>query len=135
MLYALMHAQDPQTGKPLDEVRVIDEIVTLIIGTSTCPSLLSFTRYSPLQNPQELCKARDEIDTVIGPDDPLTQAHFARLLHCDAILKESIHLSAAAPGFNIESLPSETGPVMLAAANTKIPQTITDRRPRTSFPS
>lgn len=43
MLYDLMHAQDPETGKPLDEERVIDEIATLSIGTSTCPSLLSLT--------------------------------------------------------------------------------------------
>ncbi len=130
MLYALMHAQDPEMGKPLDEERIIDEIVTLIIATTICPSLFSFTIYDPLQNPQELSKARDEIDTVIGPDRPLTQAHFARLPHCDAILKESTRLSASAPGFNIESLPAETGPVMLAAANTKSLPTTTDRRPR-----
>lgn len=120
MLHTLMHATDPESGKPLDEERVIDEIVTLLIGTTTCPGLLSFSIFYLLHNPQALEKAREEIDNLIGPNDPFTQAHVAKLPYCDAILKESIRLSAAAPGFNIEPLPSST-PVTLAGGKYAIP--------------
>lgn len=121
MLHTLMNAKDPETGEQLDEQRVIDEVVTLIIGTTTCPGLLAFTLYYLLQNPQAISKARDEIDTVIGPDGQFSHTHLASLPYCDAILKESIRLCAAAPGFNIEPLPTSTGPVTLASGEYQIP--------------
>ncbi|KAK4694135.1 hypothetical protein P7C71_g3401, partial [Lecanoromycetidae sp. Uapishka_2] len=122
MLYTLMHTQDPETGKQLDEQRIIDEVVTIIIGTTTCPGLLAFAVYYLLQNTHCITKAREEIDAVVGPEEnPLTHSHLAKLPYCDAILKESIRLSAAAPGFNIEPLPSTKGPTTLAGGKYQIP--------------
>ena len=121
MLYMLMNKPDPETGKVLDAERIIDEIVTLLIGPATAPNHLAFTLYYLLQNRQALTKAREEIDTVLGPGSSLTQADLAKLPYCDAVLKESIRLSAPAPGFNIEPLPSVSGPVTLGNGQYTIP--------------
>ena len=53
----------------LDEQGVIDETVTLRIGTSTAPNLVAFTPYYLLKNPDELAKTRAEIDAVLGPGE------------------------------------------------------------------
>ena len=123
MLHALLNAQDPETGASLNAEQVIDEIVTLLIGTSTAPNFLAFAFYYLLQNPQEIAKARDEIDSVIGPIDQFNQSHLSKLPYCEAILRESLRLSAAAPGFNIEPLPppATTGPVTLAGGKYQVP--------------
>ena len=121
MLYALMNTRDPETGKLLDEQRLIDEVVTLMIGTATAPNHIAFTIYYLLQNPQTLRKAREEIDTVLGSTATFTQAHLPELPYCDAVLKEAIRLSAPAPGFNIEPLPSVPGPVTLGNGKYAIP--------------
>lgn len=41
LLHALLNAKDPETGKALTDSQVIDEIVTMPIGSSTAPGLLS----------------------------------------------------------------------------------------------
>ena len=123
MLHALLHAQDPETGKSLEEQQVIDEVVTLLIGATTAPCLFSFTIYYLLQNPEVITKARQEIDSVVGPNNHLTQSHLSNLPYCNAIIKESLRLSATAPGFNIESLPSSSSdPILLAGGKYAIPR-------------
>ena len=121
MLYALLHAQDPQTGESLDEQRVIDEIISIIIGAATGAGLVAFAIYYLLKNPHVISKARHEIDSVMEPGALFTHEHLAKLPYCDAVLKESIRLSAAAPGFNIEPLPSTTSPITIAGGQYKIP--------------
>lgn len=106
MLHALMHAKDPETGQQLDEQRIVDEIVTLCIGTATAPNLVAFALYYLLRNPEELAKACAEIDAILSPGESLTLANFSKLQYCEAVLRESIRLSATAPGFNIEPIPS-----------------------------
>ena len=69
MLYAMLSVKDPQTGQMLDEQGVIDETVTLRIGTSTAPNLVAFTRTTFSKNPNELAKTRAEINAVLGPGD------------------------------------------------------------------
>ena len=122
LLNALINSKDPQTGKSLTEQQIIDEIVTPLIGSSTSPCLLSFAIYYLLQNPQEITKAREEIDAVIGPAGTQFElSHLSELKYCEAILRESLRLSAAAPGFNIEPLPSTKGTVKLAGGEYEVP--------------
>ena len=121
LLNALINHKDPETGKGLNEQQIIDEIVTPYIGSSTAPCLMSFAIYYLVNNPKEITKARKEIDTVIGPKGELTLSHLSRLPYCTAVLRESLRLSAAAPGFNIEPLPSTKGPVELAGGEYQIP--------------
>lgn len=121
MLHALLHGKDPETGKSFTEAQIIDEVVTLFIGTTTAPCLVSFAVYYLLKNPQEIEKGRKEIEEVVG-GGPLELSHLEKLSYCEAILHEAFRLSAPAPGFNIEPLPSITGPVTLASGKYEIPK-------------
>ncbi|KAF1814732.1 cytochrome P450 [Eremomyces bilateralis CBS 781.70] len=123
MLDALLHRKDPETGKGLTEREIIDEIVSLLIGSVTAPNFLAFALYYLLRNPRELKIAQEEIDSVFPNGERMTHEHFARLPYCEAILRESMRLSTPAPGFNIEPLPSEhnRGPIQLAGGKYEIP--------------
>ena len=123
MLHALLHAKDPETGQALDEQRVVDEIITLCIGTATAPNLTSFALYYLLKNPQALAKGCAEIDQTVGSRE-LALSDLPNLPYCEAILRESIRLSAVAPGFNIEPIPTsdKTGFVSLAGGKYQVPK-------------
>ncbi|MCJ1450159.1 hypothetical protein MMC28_000488 [Mycoblastus sanguinarius] len=119
MLYAMMNAKDPETGTSLNEQQIIDEIVTMPIGSSTAPCVVSSAIYYLLQNPSCITKAREEIDSVIGDGD-FTHDHLEKLPYCAGIVRETLRLSAAAPGFNIEPVPSTKGPVLLGGGKYQV---------------
>ncbi|PGH12872.1 hypothetical protein AJ79_03972 [Helicocarpus griseus UAMH5409] len=123
MLNALLNNPDPVTGEKLNEERVIDEIINIFIGSATAPCLVAFAIYYLLQNPEEIIKARDEIDSILDADEPLTNSNISNFTYCEAILREAHRLSAVAPAFNIEPIPSdEPGEVLLAGGKYKIPR-------------
>ena len=117
LLWALLNAQDPETGKSFTESQVIDEIVTMPIGSSTAPGLLSSALYYLAENPEVVVRARRELDGVVGRGKPLRHAHMARLRYVEAVLRESMRLTFPAPGFNIEPIPradpADRSPVLL----------------------
>ena len=51
MLYAMMNAKDPESGQSLNDQQIIDEIVTMPIGSSTAPCVISSAIYYLLKNP------------------------------------------------------------------------------------
>lgn len=120
MLHTMMNAKDPETGKSLDDQQIIDEIVTMPIGSSTAPCVISHAIYYLLKEPTCITKAREEIDSVIGEDE-FTHDHLEKLPYCAGIVRESLRLSAAAPGFNIEPLPDTKGPVLLGGGKYQVP--------------
>ncbi len=120
MLYTMMHAKDPETGQSLNDQQIIDEIVTMPIGSSTAPCVISSAIYYLLKNPDCISKAREEIDSVIGNGE-FTHAHLEGLPYCAGIVRETLRLSAAAPGFNIEPLPETKGPVLLGGGKYEVP--------------
>lgn len=135
VLAAMLEGADPETGKKLTESQVIDEIVSMPIGSSTAPCLIASAVYFLLKNPECITKARAELDEVLGPwtssrnsssssvdgttkkNQKLTAAHLGRLPYVEGIVRESLRLSFAAPGFNIEPIPrsggDEKAPVLL----------------------
>lgn len=121
LLWALMNAKDPETGKALSESQIIDEIVTMPIGSSTAPCAIAAGILFLLQNPDTLVKARDEIDAVVG-DQPLKQEHLAQLHYVAGFVRETLRLSCAAPGFNIEPVPrpGDESPVLLAGGKYQV---------------
>jgi cytochrome P450 len=121
MLHALLHAKDPETGMALTSEQVIDEIVCLLIGTVTAPNFIAFAVYYLLKNPSCITKAREEIDAVLGPGGVLHHQQLAKLPYFEAICRESLRLSAVAPGFNIEPIPDSTAPVSLAGGKYQVP--------------
>ncbi|KAL8769582.1 MAG: hypothetical protein Q9209_004514 [Squamulea sp. 1 TL-2023] len=120
LLYAMMNGKDPVTGKALDEGQIIDEVVSVPIGSSTAPCVIASAIYYLLQNPECITKAREEIDSVIGAYE-FTHEHLDKLPYCAGIVRESLRMSAAAPGFNIEPLPGTPGPVLLAGGKYEVP--------------
>jgi cytochrome P450 len=113
LLDALLTGQDPDTGEGFTESQVIDEIVTMPIGSSTAPGLLSAAIYFLCRHPNVVNKARVELDAVLG--DGFKREHLAQMPFTEAILRESLRLSFAAPGFNIEPIPAkgDKSPVLL----------------------
>lgn len=120
LLYTMMNAKDPETGKSLTEQQIIDEIVTMPIGSSTAPCVISSAIYYLLKNSGCITIAREEIDSVIGQGS-FTHDHLRKLPYCAGIVRESLRLSAAAPGFNIEPLPDTKGPVLLGGGRYQVP--------------
>lgn len=120
LMNALLGAKDSETGIALTESQVIDEIVSMPIGSSTAPALVATAIYFLLKNPQCVAKARVELDSVVG-NAPLTHAHLASLPYIEGIMRESLRLSFAAPGFNIEPIPSDDKtPIKLAGGKYEI---------------
>lgn len=126
VLAAMLEGTDPETGNKLTDSQVIDEIVSMPIGSSTAPCLVASAVYFLLKNPECITKARAELDEVLGPwektsdatkKEKLTAAHLGRLSYIEGIVRESLRLSFAAPGFNIEPIPRSGGddkaPVLL----------------------
>ncbi|KAK4225309.1 cytochrome P450 [Podospora fimiseda] len=120
LLWALMNSTDPETGKQLTDEQVIDEIISMPIGSSTAPCALTSLVYYLIQNPQVVVKAREELNTVIGPDGELKHEHLSQLDYIQGIVRETLRLSNAAPGFNIEPIPGTTGPVLLQGGKYQI---------------
>jgi cytochrome P450 len=121
LLWTLLNAKDPETGKGLTESQVIDEIVTMPIGSSTAPCAIAAGILFLLQNPDALVKARDEIDAVIG-DGPFRHEHISQLHYVAGVVRETLRLSCAAPGFNIEPIPKpgDESPVLLAGGKYQV---------------
>ncbi|KAI8948068.1 cytochrome P450 [Xylaria longipes] len=121
LLDALLTAKDPETGKSLTDTEVIDEIATMPIGSSTAPCLLAASILFLLQNPEVVTKARQELDAVIG-DGEFQYEHLSQLKYVEGVMRESLRLSFAAPGFNIEPIPREgdKSPVLLGGGKYQI---------------
>jgi cytochrome P450 len=124
LLNGLLHAADPQTGEKLTDTQVVDEVVTMFIGAATSANLVAFALYYLIKNPEKIIKARAEIDSVVGPNEQIQLEDLKKLQYCEGIIRESLRLSATAPGFNIEPIPRATddkSPILLAGGKYQIP--------------
>ncbi|KAG5999535.1 hypothetical protein E4U21_006670, partial [Claviceps maximensis] len=84
-------------------------------------------------NPYALARARREVDAVVAPASTaagttkrdLTLRDLDKLPYVHAVVRESLRLSFAAPGFNREPIPGESAgaPVLLAGGKYQIPPT------------
>lgn len=117
ILSALMEGRDDQSGKTLTEEQVVDEIVSMPIGSSTAPCMIGSEIYYLLHNKECIARARKELDQAVGPwsskADETTQIraeHLPQLKYIEGIVREGLRLSFAAPGFNIEPVPRPKGP-------------------------
>ncbi|KAK0610715.1 cytochrome P450-like protein [Bombardia bombarda] len=121
LLWAMMNVKDPESGKALTDEQVIDEIVTMPIGSSTAPCAIDAAILFLIQNPEVVVKARAELDAVIG-SGPFSHEHLAQLPYIAGIARETLRLSFAAPGFNIEPIPrpGDTSPVLLAGGKYQV---------------
>ncbi|KAJ5923171.1 Cytochrome P450 [Penicillium verhagenii] len=124
MMDALLNGVDPESGLKLTDSQVVDEIISIFIGAATAANLLTYAVYYLSNNPEALKRGQEEIDSVVG-EGPIDLAHLKQLNYVEAILRETIRLSAAAPGFNIEPIPrkdkKDKTPVLLGGGEYQIP--------------
>ncbi|KAJ9138995.1 Cytochrome P450-like protein [Coniochaeta hoffmannii] len=120
VMAALFEGKYPETGKSLTDSQVIDEIVSMPIGSSTAPCLVSSAIYFLLKQLHIMALAREEIDTDVGSGE-FKQEHLSQLKYLEASVRESLRLSFAAPGFNIEPIPSnDKRPIILAGGTYQV---------------
>ena len=123
MLYTLINAKDPETGKSLDREQIIDEMISLPIGSSTAPCIVSHVLYHLLKNPDCIRQAREEIDSVLGKSE-LTYTSLEKLPYCGGVVRESLRLSAAMPGYTREPRPEVSdskSPIFLGGGKYELP--------------
>lgn len=121
MLDAIMNGVDPESGEKLKDSQALDEVINIFIGAATAANLLSYAIYYLIKNPEAHKKACEEIDSIVG-DGPIDLSHLKQLHYVEACLRETIRLSATAPGFNIEPIPSENkAPILLGGGEYQIP--------------
>ncbi|MCZ0985256.1 bifunctional cytochrome P450/NADPH--P450 reductase [Streptomyces diastatochromogenes] len=98
LLGLMLDATDPETGKPLPDDNVRDQVVTfLIAGHETTSGLLSFATYSLMRNPHILAQAYAEVDRLMPGD---TVPDYDTIMQMDVIpriLEETLRLWAPIP--------------------------------------
>ncbi|WP_055589053.1 bifunctional cytochrome P450/NADPH--P450 reductase [Streptacidiphilus griseoplanus] len=98
LLGLMLQATDPETGKPLPDDNVRDQVVTfLIAGHETTSGLLSFATYSLMRNPHVLAQAYAEVDRLLPGD---TVPDYDTVMQMDVIpriLEETLRLWAPIP--------------------------------------
>lgn len=118
LLAALMHGADPDTGARLSESQVIDEVVSMPIGSSTAPCAIASAIYFLCRDRACFDEARREVDEVLRGGDEVTPEQLPRFKYLEGVVREALRLSAAAPGFNVEPIPRsgavDKSPVLLA---------------------
>ncbi|MEV6118436.1 cytochrome P450 [Streptomyces sp. NPDC052109] len=98
LLGLMLQATDPETGRPLDDENVRDQVVTfLIAGHETTSGLLSFATYSLMRNPHVLAQAYAEVDRVLPGDTVPDYDTIMKLDVIPRILEETLRLWAPIP--------------------------------------
>src|SRR6202046_3902183 len=111
MLGAMMTGVDRATGEQPDDVNIRYQIHTFpIAGHETTSGMLSCAIYALLKHPEELKKAYEEVDRVLGGDlNPKpTYQQVTQLTYITQILKEALRLWPPAPAYGISPLADET---------------------------
>ena len=96
-------------------------MVSMPIGSSTAPCVIAHALYYLIKNPNCVLKARGEINTVINDVTQFSYSDLEKLPYCAGIVRESLRLSAAAPGYTVEPLPGSQGPITLGGGKYQIP--------------
>jgi len=104
LLGLMLNAPHPDTGEPLDEVNIRNQVITfLVAGHETTSGALSFALYYLSRHPDVLARARAEVDAVWGDDPAPAFEHVAKLRHVRRVLDESLRLWPTAPAFAREA--------------------------------
>jgi len=97
LLARLARAQDPETGEPMSEKQLVDNLVTfLAAGHETTAKALTWTLYLIARAPQWQERIHAEVRRVAG-DDALGAQHLDRLEVTRMVLEESMRLYPPAP--------------------------------------
>jgi cytochrome P450 len=97
LLSRLADARDPDTGAPMSDKQLVDNLVTfLAAGHETTAKALTWTLYLIARAPEWQHRIRREVREVAG-DAPVGAEHIERLPLTRAVLEESMRLYPPAP--------------------------------------
>jgi cytochrome P450 len=93
----------PETGAKLDPVNIRNQAITFVVaGHETTSGALSFALYYLSRHPEQLARARAEVDAVWGDREP-EFAEVAKLRYVRRVLDEAMRLWPTAPGYSREA--------------------------------
>ena len=92
LLSMMIDARDKQTGEPMSEKLLIDEVLTAVVaGHETTASTLNWTWYMISQHPDVEARLQQEVDAVLSGREP-TAADLRRLCFTRQVIEESMRL-------------------------------------------
>lgn len=96
ILAMMLNAKD-EDGRPMSDVEVRDELVTLLVaGHETTATSLSWALERIATHPEVLSKIEDELASVVG-DGPVEPEHVPKLEYLDAVVKETLRTRPILP--------------------------------------
>jgi cytochrome P450 len=104
LLTMLLTARDPESGRPMDEAQVIDNVVTFIgAGHETTANALCWTFYLLSEFPWAEARVADEIARELQGEAP-GAADVAKLVYTRQVLEEAMRLYPPAPFLGREAV-------------------------------
>jgi cytochrome P450 len=103
LLARLARAQDPETGAPMSEKQLIDNLVTfLVAGHENTAKALTWALYLLARAPEWRQRIRDEVLAVAG-EEQVGAEHLDKLVVTKAVLEEAMRLYPPAPAMTREA--------------------------------
>ncbi len=135
LMQRLMEAKDPETGKPMSDEQMVDNLLTFYLaGHETTAKALTWTLYLLSRAPEWEQRVLEEVRTVVG-DGPVTAAHADKLAITQQVLKESMRLYPPAPQIGRHALKDHRfGPHDIKAGTQVLIPIYAVQRHRTYFP-
>jgi cytochrome P450 len=100
LLGRLLAARDPDSGEPMDDDRVLNNLLTLLeAGHETTSRALTWTLYLLARVPEWQDRLREEILAACG-DGPVTAEQLPRLILTQQVLKEAMRLYPPVPAMS-----------------------------------
>ena len=97
LMHRLMTAHDPETGAPMNEEQLIDNLLTFYLaGHDTTAKALTWTLYLLAHSPEWTAVLKDEIARVTG-GGAVTAEHIDKLVLTQQVVKESMRLFPPVP--------------------------------------
>lgn len=97
LLGRLLAARDPETGRPMSETQLVDNLATLLeAGHETTAKTLTWALYLLARAPDWQQRVREETKRVAG-DAPLQAHHIKDMFVTERVIKETLRLYPAAP--------------------------------------
>ncbi|GLC53342.1 hypothetical protein PLESTB_000734000 [Pleodorina starrii] len=97
----ILSARDKASGAALTDLQVAAQVQTFILaGYETTANGLAFAVYCIATNPKVERRLLAEIDEVLGPDRPPTEADLPRLPYTEAVFNEALRLYPPAHATN-----------------------------------